>query len=308
MHLQCYFISPLQRKRSCTTSLQMNILLEWKCQYVCVFDCSVQLLDVKWNAPKWLSCVYVCCYVWRGTLSSVQTGVKIFWWVAPKNKEWWQMLCRTCSCSYLLYTAAYWCDINHNEAKLHVLRRCLSILHIVHQMTEHRLNIVGVNWTQCTLYGMFHYSINISVLYFSCYQKPSGLRFIQVTSGVYLALAGVSELLSNLAIMMFISCLFLGKDMNAASGGVMSLRKWEVCVRKGILCKICAKSSVDSFCPPSRQGSSSNYVSVSPVFSMKAEVIEAFWTIPPWAVSHLMIQPLRYNCWKWCLLLAKAML
>uniref|UniRef100_A0A3Q2WT93 Transmembrane protein 159 n=1 Tax=Haplochromis burtoni TaxID=8153 RepID=A0A3Q2WT93_HAPBU len=96
--------------------------------------------------------------------------------------------------------------------------------------------------------------------------------------------------------------------MNAASGGVTSLRKWEVCVRKGILCKICAKSSVDSFCPPSGQGSSSNYVSVSPVFSMKAEVIEAFWTIPPWAVSHLMIQPLRYNCWKWCLLLAKAML
>lgn len=179
-------------------------------------------------------------------------------------------------------------------------------------MTEHRLNIVGVNWTQCTLYGMFHYSINISVLYFSYYQKPSGLRFIQVTSGVYLALAGVSELLSNLAIMMFISCLipglFLGKDMNAASGGVTSLRKWEVCVRKGILCKICAKSSVDSFCPPSGQGSSSNYVSVSPVFSMKAEVIEAFWTIPPWAVSHLMIQPLRYNCWKWCLLLAKAVL
>lgn len=43
------------------------------------------------------------------------------------------MLCRTCSCSYLLYTAVYWCDINHNEAKLHVLRRCLSILHIVHQ-------------------------------------------------------------------------------------------------------------------------------------------------------------------------------
>lgn len=118
--------------------------------------------------------------------------------------------------------------------------------------------------------------------------------------------------MSNLAIMMFISCLipglFLGKDMNAASGGVTSLRKWEVCVRKGILCKICAKSSVDSFCPPSGQGSSSNYVSVSPVFSMKAEVIEAFWTIPPWAVSHLMIQPLRYNCWKWCLLLAKAML
>lgn len=55
------------------------------------------------------------------------------------------MLCRTCSCSYLLYTAVYWCDINHNEAKLHVLRRCLSILHIVHLMTEHRLNIVGVN-------------------------------------------------------------------------------------------------------------------------------------------------------------------
>lgn len=49
-------------------------------------------------------------------------------------------------------------------------------------------------------------------------------------------------------------------------------------------------------------------ISVSPVFSMKAEAIEAFWTIPPWAVSHLMIQPLRYNCWKWCLLLAKAML
>lgn len=134
------------------------------------------------------------------------------------------------------------------------------------------------------------------------------LVIIQVTSGVYLALAGIRELLSNLAMMMFISCLFLGKDINAASGGVTSLRKWEVCVRKGILCKICAKSSVDSFCPPSGQGSSSNYVSVSPVFSMKAEVIEAFWTIPPWAVSHLMIQPLGYNCWKWCLLLAKAML
>lgn len=99
--------------------------------------------------------------------ASVQTGVKIFWWVTPKNKEWWQMLCRTCSCSYLLYTAVYWCDINHNEAKLHVLRRCLSILHIVHLMTEHKLNIVGVNWTQCTLYGMFRYSINISILYFS---------------------------------------------------------------------------------------------------------------------------------------------
>lgn len=69
MHLQCYFIPP---QRSCTTSLQMNILLEWKCRYVCVFDCSVQLLDVKWNAPKWLSCVYVCCYLWRGKLLSKQ--------------------------------------------------------------------------------------------------------------------------------------------------------------------------------------------------------------------------------------------
>lgn len=81
---------------------------------------------------------------------------------------------------------------------------------------------------------------------------------------------------------MFISCLipglFLGKDINAASGGVTSfhtsLRKWEVCVGKGILCKICAKSSVDSFCAPSGEGSSSNYVSVPPVFSMKAEVME----------------------------------
>lgn len=52
------------------------------------------------------------------------------------------MLCRTCSCNYLLYTAVY---INHNEAKLHVLRRCLSILHIVHLMTELKLNVVGVN-------------------------------------------------------------------------------------------------------------------------------------------------------------------
>lgn len=114
--------------------------------------------------------------------------------------------------------------------------------------------------------------------FISRYQKPSGLCFIQVTSRVYLALAGVRELLLNLEIMMFISCLipglFLGKDINAASGGVTSLRKWEVCVRKGILCKICAKSSVESFRPPSGHWSSSNYVSVSPVFSMKAEVME----------------------------------